>query len=286
MVVASVLFSTGGAAIKWAEFTGWQIAGLRAGIAGMTLLILVPAARRGWGWRPALVGTAYAASCICFVLANRLTTGANAIFIQSASPLYLLVLGPLLLRERVSLRDALLMIPVGIGLSLFFLGDQTAGATAPNPTLGNLIAAVCSVTFAFAVVGFRWLGRGGLGSPATPLTAAAIGNFIACGVALPMALPLGAHPAGDWVVLGYLGVFQIGLAYYFMARAITRLSAFEASVLLLLEPAINPIWTWLIHGEVPGRLAMLGGALILVATAARAMASDGAPALTETPPSR
>jgi hypothetical protein len=46
-----------------------------------------------------VVGFAYATTCICFVLATRLTTRANAIFIQSASPLYVLLLAPLLLRE-------------------------------------------------------------------------------------------------------------------------------------------------------------------------------------------
>ena len=88
------------------------------------------------------------------------------------------------------------------------------------------------------------------------------------------------------MVLAYLGVFQIGLAYYFVARAMTRLSAFEASVLLLLEPALNPIWSWLVHGEVPGRLAVLGGTLVLGATAARSAAPDEPKALTETPPPR
>ncbi len=286
MVMASVLFSTGGAAIKWADFDGWQIASLRAGIAGLTLVLLVPAARRGWGWRPALVGVAFAAAGICFVLANRLTTSANAIFIQSSSPLFVLVLGPLLLREPVTRRDLLFMVPVGLGLSLFLVGDQTPGATTPNPALGNLLAGICAVSFAFSVVGFRWLGRSESISGATPMTAATMGNFIACLAALPMALPLGRHPVGDWVVLGYLGVFQIGLAYYFVARALTRLSALEASVLLLLEPAINPIWSWLVHGEIPGRLALLGGGLVLGATAVRAAARDQPPALTEVPPPR
>ena len=223
LMVAAVLFSTGGAAIKWAHFTGWQIASLRSGIAGVTLLLLVPGARRGWGWRPLLVGTAYAVACICFVLANRLTTSASAIFIQAASPLYVLVLSPLLLRERVSLRDILFMVPVGVGLSLFFLGDQPAVATAPDPRAGNLLAVCAGIAFAFAVIGFRWLGREGSTHGATSLTAAAMGNFLACAATLPMALPLGTHSPGDWATLLYLGVFQIGLAYYFVAKGVARL---------------------------------------------------------------
>jgi drug/metabolite transporter (DMT)-like permease len=274
LLIASVLFSTGGAAIKFAHFTGWQIASLRSGIAGVTLILLVPAARRGWGWRPLLVGAGYAATCICFVLANRLTTSANAIFIQSASPLYVLILGPLLLREPVARRDVLFMVPVGVGLSLFFLGHQPAGATAPDPAAGNLLAVVSGITFAFAVIGFRWLGREETVHGATSLTAAAMGNFLACAVALPMALPLGTHAPGDWVTLLYLGVFQIGLAYFFVAKGVARLPAFEVSVLLLVEPVLNPIWTWAVHGEVPGTAAIAGGTLVLGATVARALWPD------------
>lgn len=274
LLIASVLFSTGGAAIKWVHFTGWQIASLRAGIAGVTLLLLVPGSRRGWGWRPLVVGVAYATACVCFVLANRLTTSASAIFIQAASPLYVLILGPVMLKERVSARDVLFMIPVGLGLSLFFLGNQPAIATAPDPAAGNLLSVAAGVAFALAVIGFRWLGREKEVHGATSLTAAAMGNFLACLVALPMSLPLGRHSPGDWAVVLYLGIFQIGLAYYFVAKGVARLPALEVSVLLLVEPALNPVWTWLVHGEVPGTAVIAGGALVLGATVARALWPD------------
>lgn len=277
LLIASVLFSTGGAVIKWAQFTGWQIASLRSGIAGVTLLLLVPAARRGWGWRPLLVGAAYATTCICFVLANRLTTSASAIFIQSASPLYVLLLAPILLKEPVSRRDIFFMVPIGVGLSLFFLGDQSAVATAPDPRAGNLLAVLSGIAFAFAVIGFRWLSRDGAVHGASSLTAAAIGNFLAGAAALPLALPLGTHSAGDWAALLYLGVFQIGLAYYFVAKGVARLPALSVSMLLLVEPALNPIWTWLVHGEVPGTTAVVGGTLVLGATVVRALRPDPSP---------
>ena len=267
---AAVLFSTGGAAIKSLDFTGWQIASLRSGIAALTLVLLVPEARRGWGWRAGLVGLAYAATGICVVLANRLTSSASAIFIQSASPLYVLLLAPLLLREPVSRRDVLFMVPVALGLTLFFVGVEPPVATAPDPLAGNLIAALSAVCFAFAVIGLRWLGRKEGEDGATPVTAAAMGSLIGCVVALPMALPLGSHAGADWAILVYLGVIQIGLAYLLMSRAMVRLTALEASVLLLLEPVLNPVWSWLVHGEVPRPLALAGGALVLGATIARA----------------
>jgi drug/metabolite transporter, DME family len=42
--------------------------------------------------------------------------------------------------------------------------------------------------------------------------------------------------------------------------------AFEASALLLLEPALNPVWAWMVHGERPGAWALAGGGLILAAS--------------------
>ena len=52
-------------------------------------------------------------------------------------------------------------------------------------------------------------------------------------------------------------------------RKLTRVPAFEASLLLLLEPVLNPVWAWLAHGERPGGWSLAGGALILVATATK-----------------
>ena len=99
MLAAALIFSTGGAAIKGCSFTGWQVAGLRSGIAVLALLVLVPAARKRPTARQALVAAAYAATLILYVLANKLTTAANAIFLQSTAPLYMLLIAPLWLKS-------------------------------------------------------------------------------------------------------------------------------------------------------------------------------------------
>ena len=266
---AALLFSTGGAAIKAAAFNGWQIASFRSGIAALVLWLFVPAARRGWTWQTFLVGVAYASTLVLFVLANRLTTSANTIFLQSTAPLYVLVLSPWLLRERVRPADIGFMAAVGAGLVLFFLGAQAPLATAPDPLRGNVLAAASGVTWALTVCGLRWMGRGDAENAA--IGAVVVGNGIAFFAALPLALPLAAHAAGDWAVILYLGVFQIGLAYALVTTALRRLPAFEASIILLIEPAFNPLWAWVVHGEVPGAWALAGGALILGATSLRTL---------------
>ena len=102
LLAAAVLFSTGGAAIKATTLTAWQVASFRSGVAALAVLLLVPAARRGFSPKVFLVSIAYAATMVLFVASNKATTAANAIFLQSAAPLYVLLLAPWLWcwRER------------------------------------------------------------------------------------------------------------------------------------------------------------------------------------------
>jgi len=92
------------------------------------------------------------------------------------------------------------------------------------------------------------------------------GNLFAFAVGLPMALPVARVELADLALLAFLGVFQIALAYAFLTRALRRVGAFEASLLLLVEPVLNPVWTWLVHGEQPGPWGLAGGVVILAAT--------------------
>ena len=133
LAAAAMLFSTGGAAIKAAEFTGWQIASLRSGIAALAILLITPAARRGWSVRAVLVGFAYAACLTLFVLANRLTTAANTIFLQSTAPLYLLVLSPWLLKEPIRRQDLGFMAAVGARPGAVLRERRAAGGHGARP---------------------------------------------------------------------------------------------------------------------------------------------------------
>jgi len=268
LLATAVLFSTGGAAIKATALTNWQVICFRSAIAAVAVLLLVPAARRNWGWRPALVGVAYAATMVLFVSANKLTTAANTIFLQYTSPVYLLLLGPLVLKERVRRADLLLMLVLAAGVGLFFAAGQSSSATAPDPFRGDVLALASGFTWALTITGLRWLESMDGGREAG-MTTVAIGNIIAFVACLPLAVPVDPVPAADWLVVGYLGVFQIGLAYLFLTRAVRNVQALEASLLLLVEPALSPGWAWLLHGEQPAGLAIAGAGLILAGTIVR-----------------
>ena len=264
LLAAAALFSTGGAAFKATSLTAWQVASFRSGIAAAVLLALLPEARRGWRWRILPVATAYAGTLVLFVVANRLTTAANAIFLQSTAPLYLLLLGPLLLDERIRAADIVFMAAVLAGIGLFFVDAEAASATAPNPHLGNWLGLASGLGYALMLAGMRWLARRGYGESA--LAASTLGNLIAFVAVLPLALPIRAWSAVDVSVLLYLGVFQVGLAYVCLTRGIRRVPGVEATTLLMAEPVLSPVWAWLIHGERPGPWALAGGGVIVAAT--------------------
>jgi drug/metabolite transporter (DMT)-like permease len=130
--------------------------------------------------------------------------------------------------------------------------------------LGNILAATAGVTWALTIMGLRRLGREGSSASAPAVVVA--GNLLAFLVALPFAIPVHDARPVDWAIVSGLGVIQIGVAYIFLTRAMRYVPALEVSVLLLLEPALNPLWSWMVHGERPGPWSAAGGVLILGAT--------------------
>ena len=267
----------GGAAIKLATLSSWQIAGFRSGVAALVLFAAIPAWRRFWEPRALLVGAAYAATLILYVTANTLTTAANAIFLQTSAPLYLLLLGPWLLGEANRARDLVAVGLLGAGLALFFVGAEAPQGTAPDPAAGNILAALSGATWALALLGLRWLGRSPdpsrVGSRDVDSAGAAVvaGNVMACAVCLPLALPVVEAAPADWGLILYLGAVQIGLAYVCMVRGVPGVRALEMSLLLVLEPLLNALWAWLIHAERPGPWSLAGCALILCGVLAQAL---------------
>jgi len=267
-VAAAALFSTAGAAIKSCSLSGLQVACFRSAVAAITIAALMPEARRRWTWAAGLVSLAYSSCMVLFVLSTKLTTAANAIFLQSTSPLYILALGPWLLREPVRRRDLAFLLPLVVGLLLFFVGGDRPAATAPDPVRGNLLAAASGLAIALMVLGLRWLAGRGQGEAAL---AVLMGNVVGFVATLPAALPVADVRLTDVLIIGYLGLFQLGIAYVLLARAIVHVPALEASMLLFVEPVLNPVWAWLVHGEVPSFWSRVGGALILGATAFRTL---------------
>ena len=272
---AAALFSTGGAAIKGTALTAFQVAGFRSAVAALALALLLPAARRGFGWDLLPAAFAYAGTLVCFVLATKLTTSAAAIFLQSTAPIWILLLAPMLLGEKIRLADLPAVGLAAVGLGLVFLGSRDPVATAPRPDLGNLLALASGLFYALLMITMRRLSRDSPAGNDRSLPATVLGNGLAFVATLPLAFPVAAVRTADIAAILYLGVIQIGLAYWLFSKGLKRLPALEVSLLVLLEPVLNPLWTWLTAGERPTALASAGGAIMIVALAAQVLSQRG-----------
>ena len=267
LLATALLFSTGGAAVKACSLGNWQVAGLRSTFAVAALLVALPSTRARWTPAVLAVGCAQAATMLLYVTATKLTTAASAIFLQCTAPLYLFVLGPLVLREPVRRSDVVFLAPFALGLATIFSGEAPVSATAPNPSLGNWLAIASGVTWAFVVIGFRWTAREGTALGATLLA----GNVIVAVVGLSLGWPIVGATSTDWAIVAFLGVFQIGLAYGLLSIGMRDVPALDASLLMLVEPALNPVWAWLVQGERAGTATLVGGGIILAATATKTL---------------
>jgi DME family drug/metabolite transporter len=256
VAAAALLWSSGGLFIKLAPMPAMAVACGRSLIAGVFYLIVLRPHLRAARWTTAL---AYAGCIVSFVTATKLTTAANAIFLQYTAPAYVLLLSPWLLREKLRAIDLWCVLLSLAGVSLFFVDKVEAGQT-----LGNVLGIVSGVFFAFNIV----LLRRDQGDALASMT---LGNLIAAAVTLPFALqslPAVATPLGAGVLL-YLGIVQLGLAYWLFARGVRLVPAAEASVISMLEPIFNPVWVLLGTGERPGPWAIAGGVVVIAAVALR-----------------
>ena len=268
-IVAGILFSTGGAAVKATELdAGWW----RSAAPRRALLLTLG------------TGCCYCLTLVLFVHANKRTTAAETIFLQSTAPLFVLLLSPILLRERPGARQLLFVPLFGAGLVMAFFGGADAVATAPNPRTGNVLAMFCGLAYGLTLIGLRAAGRplsaggatgtrgevssagdgGGIRAPG--IAAAACGNVIVCVACLPVMAPLRSADPGDLAIVALLGLFQVALGYVFVTRAARILEAPVLALLLLLEPALSPFWAMWFHGEQPHLLTWLGGGVIATAT--------------------
>jgi DME family drug/metabolite transporter len=259
IIIAALLWSTGGIGIKGIADAPLKVTFYRSLFAVIALFALFrrDVFRRQWTSTTAFVAAivCYGACLTSFVVATKWTTAANAIFLQYAGVVWVLLLSPVVLREPMRMRDVIAIVAAIAGMALFFVGRfETRGMS------GNAMALVSSVFFAGLILALRRESR-------AAESAVTWGNLVLAVALLPFVahdLPLTAKSFG---VLAFLGVFQIGLAYACFVRGLKEVSATQASLTGMLEPVANPIWVFLLLGERPSTYAVVGAAVVLAAIA-------------------
>ena len=254
---AAILWSTGGLFIKATSLSAFELSFGRSLLAAITIAIVTRHEGFGLNGVSAIAAVLYAALLILFVLATKLTTAANAIFLQYTAPVYVLILEPIFYKEKFRKRDLVTVAFCVAGMSLFFVGKLR-----PQDLEGNLVALASGVCFAL----YFLLLRHSKARDVNRASSAIYGNLIAVLVCAPAFF--GAVRRGistkDFACIAYLGIIQIGVAYILFTSAMARgLRSLDASIVGYIEPVLNPIWVFLLLGERPAGWAIIGGAIII-----------------------
>ncbi|MFT5193179.1 MAG: drug/metabolite transporter (DMT)-like permease [Cellvibrionaceae bacterium] len=262
LLLASVLFSLGGVFIKLSTWDALPLNGARSGVSAIVIGLIIRKLREGPRptFTPNMVlgAIAYTLTNITFIIATKLTTAANAVFLQFTAPVWVILGSFLFLAEKPKWVD---WVTVGVilpGMALFF-ADQlsTEGVT------GNLIAIISGICMSFMVILLR-------------SESEAAGEIVVLGAifALLIGLPFMFNQDWTWaniaLILG-LGIFQLGISFGFYISAIRYLTPVEIIVIMSLEPILNPVWVALFAGETPGVWAIIGGGIVVLAIVGRVL---------------
>ena len=268
IVCAALLWSSGGIGIKAISDPPLKVTFYRSlfAIFALGLAYRGKVVRRQWTSTPVFFFAviSYAACLASFVTATKWTTAANAIFLQYAGVVWVMLLAPIVVKEPLRSRDAIAITVALGGMALFFVGKLDTKGSA-----GNAMALVASVFFAALVLSLRRERDAG---------AAAItwGNLLACVALFPIVANDLSLSLRSFTVLALLGVFQIALPYLLFVRGLQAVTATEASLTGMIEPVANPIWVFLALGERPSSYAIGGALIVLGAIAWRTIAGEKA----------
>ena len=266
-VLATAFFwSTSGLFIKLIDWHPVLIAGIRSLVAALFLLIvrlLAPPPKNVKNapfplWAGAVT---YAFTMITFVIANKLTTSANAILLQYSAPVWTALLGWWLIKEKPHWEHWSALVLVFMGLTIFFRDDLRTGAL-----FGDGLSVFSGILFGVQAVFLRMLKDG------NPRDSILLAHVICAVVCIPFAIlyPPVLSTSSVLSIL-YLGIIQLGLTSVLFAYGIKRISAVQAMLTATAEPILNPVWVLIVMGEKPSPAALAGGAIIIIAVAASSL---------------
>lgn len=258
-IAAAVIWSTAGLLVKWLGQDAFTILCYRSLYAGLLFFLVFRREALRFDRRALLISLCYAPLLISFVTSTKLTTAANAIFLQYIAPAIVLIVEPRILGTTMK-RYNLVTVLVCIGGLAFFLIDQNQEG---HSWLGDGIALLGGFFSAGLILALRFSKR------SQQMSGIMLGNVWVVLITLPWFLRQELPTVAEHMMLAYLGFIQIGLGFLLFTYGQRRIPAVESSLIAMLEPILNPIWVLIGYGEKPALWSLIGGVIILIALAVR-----------------
>lgn len=261
LLSTAVLWSTAGLFVKQLPWSAFSILGGR-GLMSLVLLLLLRSRSR---CKPQLTkGNLLVALCmfamgLCYMVAIKLTSVANAVVLQYIAPVLVLLYSIFFEGKKADVKTILLTLLVFGGCVLSFLSNLT-----PKGIGGNLIAILSGFALAGQIITSRR-------SDAAPMDGMILGSGLSAVIFIPVlfAEPTATFTLSNVLMLCFLGFFQYGLANHCYAYGISRVDAISASLLMTLEPVLSPLWVFLQTGQAPSLLEITGFLCVLLGATAQ-----------------
>ena len=267
ILIAVLLWSTGGLFIKMTSLDAFAVNLGRSFLGAVVIAAFTYKRGLRLDLFTALSSLMYAGTLSAFVYATKNTTAANAIFLQYTAPIYILILSPVILKERFRSSDLLTVAACLVGMSFFFFeAPNGSNPLTGNVWAGNIAALVSGVFFGVYFI----LLRHPRSLSKNPSVSVFYGNLFVVALMLPFVIssPPATISALDAVAVIYLGVFQIGLSYLLFTIGMHGgVRAMDASIIGFIEPLFNPVWVFIFLSERPSAAAMFGGVIIITSVA-------------------
>ena len=253
IMLASVAWSFSGLLSKWVPWSAFSIIGARAIMAvmvfGLSRKTFKPAFGKGI-WLGAL---GVMSTSVLFILANKLTTAANAIVLQYAMPIVVIFASWVFRGQKPGLIDIAASLAALGGIFLCFMGGFGRGSL-----LGDALALLSAFTFALVFFAARF-----------PNTDPADYTYLGSLLSLFFLLFIPFDKGFSLAPKPLLGILAMGVCLsagylLFTAGMRTALHPVTASIMANVEPVLNPLWVFLFLGENPGALSLLGAALVIL----------------------
>ncbi len=252
VLLTGLLWSLAGVFIKFLDLHPLTIVFYRSLFASLFFFLFV--GKKGWTVSvPLLVSVAsYTAAISSFVWANKLTTAANAIILQYTAPIFVFLFVRLLFREAISKLNLTTLLAGMVGIGIIFYGSRGR----PDAD-GVMMAILSGFLFSIYMTNLRFL------KGVDPGYLTLVNNLVCWLTLLPMVRLQLSLSMEEVLALAIMGVVQLGIPYFLFSKGLETLSLQEASLIVLIEPVLNPLWVALTFGEVPSLATFVGGGIIL-----------------------
>jgi drug/metabolite transporter (DMT)-like permease len=276
---ATLFWSLSGVFVRWLPsvdpwtFNAWRGLGMGLALVVWTLLHYGRgAAALFLKADPVAIVTAagfFAVGSSLYILAMQLASIAAVSCLGATSCLFAALLARFWLGEHTRPVFYLAIAVAMGGVVVIAMGESNASASGFAGSLAALGMALCFAGQSVALRRYKDLAM----EPS--LVAGGLGVFAA------VALTVGLAPVA-WstlLTLLFMGALQLALPMVLFMRGARHVAAVQMVLITMADAFLNPLWVWMVHGELPATAVYGGGALILVAIGVTTLTGSRQPRL-------